>query len=372
MSIAITAAGLVSCLGMDIANAAAAARAGIARTTELNYVVRSAGTNEPEFVCGHAVPFGSDGFEGDARLARLLAGALVDLARQCTGDEPGPPSDWYLSLPDPNRVHSGFELMPDEQTRADVRQSAAGAETASLHTSKAEVLSRKAAAITGFRTNPALRFVSRAGHAGVGEALQRAMEDLAHGYVRRALVAGVDSLVDGPVLAWLNNCKRLKSSAAPTGLRPGEAAVAFVLEEIGSGGGGSSHVVTNVALELEERPLLEGAPPTGTGLARLLRAVPADASSWLITDQNGEEYRAREWGTAVVRALPGNSDYGIAGLRHPAIGFGDTGAAAGGVALCLGLQALERGYAPRESFTVLSCSEGPLRSSISIRKFGAH
>jgi len=370
MRVGIISAGLVSSLGMDIKNAVAAARAGISRATELNYYVRAAGDNEPEPVCGHPVPFGANGFEGGARLTQLLASSLMDLGRQRPSSPRDPPSDWYLSLPDPNRVHTGFELMPDEETRADARERATEVKMTSLDIDKVQAMARVAAVIAEWRTEPTVRFVSTAGHAGVGEALNRALDDLARGYIPRALVCGVDSLVDEAALAWLNNCKRLKSSGTPTGLQPGEAGAVFTVEPVSECCDSTPSVVTCVALDREDNPLLDGGAPTGVGLAKLMRRVPAEASLWLITDQNGEEYRAQEWGIALVRLLRSKSQFAEAELWHPAISFGDTGAAAGAIGVCLGLQAFQRGYAPRDTFTVLSCSEGPLRSCISISKNG--
>src|SRR5262249_6260202 len=161
---------------------------------------------------------------------------------------------------------------------------------------------------------------------------------------------GVDSLVDGAVLAWLNNCKRLKSSGNPTGLQPGEASGVFVVEAVDHNRNGEAPVVRHIGLDREDKPFLDGAIPTGMGLAKAMQRVPAEASRWLITDQNGEEHRAQEWGFALIRVLRSNSPYADADSWYPAMSFGDTGAAAGAVGVCIGLRALHRGYAPRDAF----------------------
>src|SRR5207237_8942597 len=90
-----------------------------------------------------------------------------------------------------------------------------------LYIEQVQAMARAAAVAAGWRTKPTVRFVSTTGHAGIAEALNRAVGDLATAHVSRALVGGVDSLVDGAVLAWLNDCKRLKSSGTPTGVQPG-------------------------------------------------------------------------------------------------------------------------------------------------------
>ncbi len=72
--------GLVSALGCDAATSCAAARAGLVRSRVLdNFALRSAVDGEAEPVIGHPVSLLTRGFEGDARLMRLLQGALTDL-----------------------------------------------------------------------------------------------------------------------------------------------------------------------------------------------------------------------------------------------------------------------------------------------------
>ncbi len=47
----------------------------------------------------------------------------------------------------------------------------------------------------------------------------------------------------------------------------------------------------------------DGTLTDGCGLAEVLGATEADSPSILI-DQNGEEFRANEWGHALIRASP--------------------------------------------------------------------
>ena len=123
----------------------------------------------------------------------------------------------------------------------------------------------------------------------------------------------------------------------------------------------------------EPKSLLSGQAPLGEGLFAILNAVARsgslddDGPPWIVTDQNGEHYRAMEWGHALVRSLPSHPALADSLLWYPAMSFGDTGAASAGVGAALVLHAFRRDYAPGRKATVLSVSEGPGRAAIILR-----
>jgi 3-oxoacyl-[acyl-carrier-protein] synthase-1 len=85
----------------------------------------------------------------------------------------------------------------------------------------------------------------------------------------------------------------------------------------------------------------------GAALTDALRScaeTTEPARLWVVTDLNGEATRALEWGHALVRLNKHNLE--VDPQWTPAVGLGDTGAAAGGVALCAVIRAFARGYAP--------------------------
>jgi 3-oxoacyl-[acyl-carrier-protein] synthase-1 len=82
---------------------------------------------------------------------------------------------------------------------------------------------------------------------------------------------------------------------------------------------------------------------------------------WVISDLNGEPYRAIDWGNALVRRIRALAE---PVLWCPALWFGDTGAASGAVALCLAARAFERSYAPAPWSLVLSSADGPDRAAV--------
>ena len=77
--LAVTHAGLVSSLGLDMANACAAARAGLSRAQELEFKVLDRETNALENVVGHPLPFATLGYEGTGRLLRIFQLAITSL-----------------------------------------------------------------------------------------------------------------------------------------------------------------------------------------------------------------------------------------------------------------------------------------------------
>ncbi|XXX72640.1 hypothetical protein WMF30_33830 [Sorangium sp. So ce134] len=360
--IVVTGMGMVSSLGHDVVTACAAARAGLVVTEELDYGVRSPEDGTVSGLLACPVRDLTRGFEGTARLLRLLEGALVDLLRQAP-DVAGATSlaGVYLSLPDPRRAAPGQGAPPE----------APGPKPAGS-TAGAAQLVRSAARLAGWPADLELREASSAGHSGVAHVMARAMSDLAEGRVRVALVAGVDSLLEEETLSWLEHARRLKVPGMPVGLRPGEAAAVVALEtERAASARGARKLAAarEVRLAEDERTLLSRANPTGAVLAGLLLGLdeggfPGGSPAWLITDLNGESYRAVEWGNAVIRVRARRRGFPPRALWHPASSFGDTGAASGGVALCAAASAMTRGYAPSPSAVITSTSDGRGRAAV--------
>ena len=199
--------GMAAALGPDVHTNCAAARAGLGRCSPIeSYRGRSVTTGAPEPFIGHQASLFTRGFEGDARLVRLAQAALSDLRAQT------PNIDWgnsrhafYLSLPDPRRVHTGAELIADEEARrAWIEEQEAGPtdEAPSGGDRAARILSQ-AARLVAWPAPAVLRFVSVAGHAGGLAAVRAAAADMSGGATNLAVVLGVDSLLDEPTLRWL-------------------------------------------------------------------------------------------------------------------------------------------------------------------------
>jgi 3-oxoacyl-[acyl-carrier-protein] synthase-1 len=226
-----------------------------------------------------------------------------------------------------------------------------------------------AARAAGWASVPAVVFVSSSGHVGVAEALARAIADLESGRIETAIVGGVDSLLEERTLAWLDGVDRLKSPRVATGLPPGEAGAVIVLRSAAKTVK-SLTTIRAVGFAAERQSLLSGDPSHGEGLAAAIADV-ADAaawdhasSTWIVSDHNGETYRAREWGYAVTRLLARWPAFANPVLWYPAASLGDTAGASGAVALCLVVRAFVRGYAPGDQAIITSSADGPGRSAV--------
>lgn len=376
-SIAITGRGMVSSLGCNVVTSCAAARAGIVRSDELDYPVRSPDDGEVRGLIGYPLPELTRGFEGFARLLRITQAALADLQKQV------PQAPWqstrtafYLSLPDPRRIYTGLDLIPDDDTRKALVEEAENLppdeEPMGPH------LLQTASRLNNWTGEPSLRFVTTSGHTGVAQAVQKAMNDLREGQIELAVVGGIDSLLDENTLAWLENTGRLKTPAVAAGVPPGEAGAFLLLETLQHAKARDAHifgVVGDVRMAEEPKTLLSGDPPTGQGLTEVITAIMEAAGwnngqpVWLITDQNGELYRAKEWGNAIFRLVARSQAFAEPKLWYPATSFGDTAAAVAVASACMATSAFERGYAFARSVAIVSSSETELRTSILIKSF---
>lgn len=360
---------MVTSLGGDAATSCAAARAGLVRSRVLDYFrIRSTVTGEEEPVIGHPVVLLTQGFEGDARLLRLVHGALADLAIQAStsGIDLGGATA-YLALPPSNRCDTLNSLIADDAVRTSRLDDASPPPTPNTEAARAQNILKRAAALARWPHAPELAFVSTAGNAGGLEALHAAAIDLSSGRCQKAIVIAADSLLDAPTLNWLQVCARLKCDAFPSGLQPGEAAAALLLSAAGPSPHGR---ISAPALAEESASLESGRLSTGEGLARVLANADTGAPDprlWLISDHSGESYRASELGHAIMRLRSVSDRYASPSIDYPAIAFGDTGAASALVGLIWALRAFSRGYAPSQTALVSATSEGARRAAVSVQ-----
>lgn len=343
----ITGLGMVSSLGFDAQTCCAAARASLSRAaTSADYVVLGDEGEDVGVVC-HALPFGSTGFEGEVRLARLVELAWADLLARSPWLVQAAAVKAYLAMPDLNR---GFAAVQDPGTRAEAERRAA----AWWHQLRAP---------DGGLLAP-LRLSCHTGPTGLAQAIEAARADLASGEVTAAVIGAVDSLLDEATLQWLESADRLKSIDSPMGLQPGEGAAFLVLQMTAL-----AHACGPIASLLgigrghESHPRGSERSPSGAGLAQgilgaLLAGSIVDRRFWCISDQNGEYRRAMEWGCAQV--LLDSSGAGQRMVPHawsPAAAFGDTGAAAPAMAICMAGIAMQRRYAPAGLAIVMASSD---------------
>lgn len=378
-NICITGMGMVSSLGLDVVTCCAAARAGIVRSEELDYFrYRSPEDGAVESAIGHVVPVLTEGFEGFARILRLFQGGLANLQRQI------PHAVWksahtafYLSLANSRRVYTGLNLIQTKEIRQ--RRAEEAQEAEEYPQDDDGIVSRlleTASRASAWPDEPFLQFVTTSGHSGVAEALGKALYDLRAGRVEVAVVGGVDSLLEEDTLLWLQSAGRLKTAGIASSLQPGEAGAFLLLETIRNArlrGAPVFGIVENLRLGKEVNTLLSGDTPRGVGLMEVISGIIDNPGrkntypAWLITDQNGEPYRAMEWGNAMVRLTARSQVFAEPVLWYPAVSFGDTGAASGAVSLCMASCAFDRGYAPSKRVAVISSSDGVSRAAVLLK-----
>ena len=383
---AVVSLGMVAALGTDVATNCAAARAGITRSNTLeHHKARSAVEGVEETINGHQASLFTRGFEGEARLVRLAQGALTDfVARSRSIDWTRHSHQFYMSLPDSRRVRTGLALIADDDLRHErvaeegereqVENEAGTPSQEAADAARGGRVLRAAAALAGWPVGVSNPVATFAGHAGGLAAIRAALADLSSGATELAVVLGVDSLLDEDTLDWLHLCGRLKCDGIPAGLQPGEAGVAIAL--MGRGSESSTRPLTRVgavSVAPEERTLLSGASAAGEALAKVVAECwrPYDGGTpWIVSDQNGEIYRATDWGHAVVRLRAQFEAFANPVVWYPAVSFGDTGAASALTGICAAIRAWDRNYAPAATAIVAAASDAAGRAAVSIERAG--
>ena len=370
-TIVVTGAGMVSSLGLDISNSCAAARSGIVRVQPLDsFPLLSTDDFDPVPLSVHQVPYVTEGFEGPMRLIQLLQNALKDLIHQTPGRTFRPESiGFYLSLPDNMRIYKNLDLIEDDGDRKELEQTAAKSEIQPwLHDSVCAIL-HQVVSLAGWNGRATLRSFTASGHTGVIEAISAATLDLHEERIQYAIIGAVDSLLEEPTLTWIDYRGGLKGPGMAFGIQPGEAAACFVLEPAFQ----SLPVLATlygVINSSEPEAFSSGKHPSGQGLTEVIfplmkaAGIGQDGQPWFISDQNGENCRAMEWGMAVTRLrsqFPAIEE-GI--VWYPAASFGETGAASCALSLCLAINAFTRNYAIAEKVIILSSSDGPERAGL--------
>jgi 3-oxoacyl-[acyl-carrier-protein] synthase I len=347
----ITGMGAVTSVGLDAVTTCAAIRAGLSRPEPLlEHAVLDREEQAPIGVTGHPVSLVTRGFVGVARWLQLAALALQDLARSANLPGPEDARLWadtvcYVVVP-----VLDVPRFLDEPACESIDTVIAGF----VHPLRARVAPffSLARAITWCR-----------GRVGVLHAIQLAAEHVRHRECERIVVLAVDSLTDGSALAWLAEQGRLKHDDNPVGLMPGEGAVALMLEAPWSaqarGVAPLGHVAA-VATSQEPKALMSGHRSQGEALARVVEAALLTAgrlpyAAEVITDLNGETWRAQEYGHARVR-VPRSTWEGDA-VELPATSVGDLGAAMTALQLVLACRSLHRGYATTDRVLLTTSDE---------------
>ncbi|MCP3143952.1 TIGR02270 family protein [Pyxidicoccus xibeiensis] len=361
--LAVTGGGMVSAIGDGAASSCAASRAGVVRISALEgYALWDEDLREVEPARGHQVSWLTDGFSGLGRLIVLGSAALRDLHPAVRQD------DWRRSavfLVTGNDFYRG--MLQEEAPHAEEREWLRGQ---CLHRLIPATL--RAAGVQGAPRTQEVLF----GEVGFLQALQRAREQLERGVVERCIIGGVDTLVEPHLLRALDQLGLLKGPERAVGLLPGEAAAFLVLERADAArrhGASVQALVESPSIGAEPFHRFSREPAVGAVLAEVIaQALGGDGGAGgrtglVIAGLNGDEYRARDWGHALIR---------LRGRRllpedcpewYPAISFGDVGAAAGPLAVLLAAHAFRRRYAGTDAALLWMVGDDGSRGALRLR-----
>jgi 3-oxoacyl-[acyl-carrier-protein] synthase-1 len=339
----ISGVGMVSSVGLTMAETCASVRAGINRFTDIEDYIPEMETLDaelPQPMKGCRVPtIGSE----DDRISNLLLAALRDLVQNARlARSVMMRAALYVALPPADRAGR----TPDRRD-------------ASLRRFLGKALG----------CDPARIRLFPGGHTASAVALSAAAGDEA----TPAIVAGVDSYHDPETLAWLDESGRLRSLKNPEGFLPGEAAAALLLETRSAAETRAASVLAAVrgtGKARETNAIGGDRPSSGAGLTSAIRTAAngddPDGVAWVACDLNGERYRHQEWGLCQVKLRPALASSLI--VWHPADCLGDVGAASASVLLGLAARALERDYAPAPECIVWTGSDDGERAAVRIVK----
>ncbi|MGN8275825.1 beta-ketoacyl synthase N-terminal-like domain-containing protein [Pseudomonas sp. SMN5] len=328
----ITRMGMACPVGLSVASACAAKRAGLSALQALPFF-----DNACEPIIGAAVPALDLALPATTRLSGLMQHALVELIQSA------PELDW-------KQVPFLLCLAEPERPGASVRE-------------LAQAIIQNVSARLGIQFHPTQSRIIPCGHVSGLHALHEASRLIREARAPACLVGGVDSLLNASTLQWLDSHRRLRTSTHNDGLFPGEAAAAVLVQA------NRQHdtclEVSGLGFAQEHAPLLSGKPLRAEGLATAARAALTQSGlgyheiDLRLSDVTGEQYgfkeiplmEARLFRTVRKEDQP---------LWHWAEAMGDTAAVAAIVQLILADQAFRKGYAPG---TTAICLTGSLEGA---------
>jgi 3-oxoacyl-[acyl-carrier-protein] synthase-1 len=349
VEIVVTGRGMVTPVGHKTAQTCASIRAGITRLFESEEfrIPDERGSLTP-VVCG-AVSGITDGHRRYLRILRMAVPAFVEALSEA-------------NISDTELEDSGLYLCLSEQDRPGMDNRAE--QNLAVHMSR----------YIGIGNMSARTQIFNLGHAGMFFALEQAFKDILNGKYHRAIIGAVDTYLDEVTLKFLLDFDRLKTETNNKGFIPGEGAAFVVLETKQNATRRNVRSLARVegaCTTLEENTLYEDEPCKGDGLSKSIQGTLASLTDegkltgLVISDLNGERYRSLEWGLAMPRVLS-NNQLSIA-VWHTADCLGDAGAAVGTVNLCLGVTALDKGYAKTKNILLWGSSDYGDRGSAYLR-----
>jgi 3-oxoacyl-[acyl-carrier-protein] synthase I len=328
--IAIEAAGAVTPVGTNLTETVGGLYTGVQLFEDLGVL-----DEEGEPLSGMKIPF-PEGLNGPERLL-AMANAVVDEATLTI--EPSAKIPLLLCLPESGTYQSSLPEWP-----ANLLSSVIANAAVPLDLTRSRVIAR--------------------GKAGLLEALGAALALLKEPAMPYCLVGGVDSFVDDERVAALFGEGRVLSVGNKDGYVPGEAGAMLLLTNRPSPGVMARWL--SAAAGTEDACRGSDGPITGTGLRDAMAKALAQAKvdfnglDCLAHDFSGEQRYFEELLLATPRLSSGHGNHTV---EVPASSTGETGAAAGFVAIAMLAFLHSKAVHKRASMAVLS-SDGTERGAV--------
>lgn len=207
------------------------------------------------------------------------------------------------------------------------------------------------------------------GRVGVAMALMQARTLIAHGGHTHVLVAATDSLLSWPTLSPYERDDRLLTARNSNGFIPGEAAGALLIEA--AAGQAGELVCSGIGFGHEAARLNSGEPLRAEGLSQAIKSALADANcamhdmDYRITDVSGEQYYFKEAAIALSRTLRQRKE--AFDIWHPAESTGETGAAAGTMAIALAYAACRKAFSLGSNVLAHMSNDAGQRAALSLQ-----
>jgi 3-oxoacyl-[acyl-carrier-protein] synthase-1 len=212
--------------------------------------------------------------------------------------------------------------------------------------------------------DPKYSLAGDVGRAGGLTAIDTATATVGSGQAPIMLAGGVDTFADLYVLATLDAEHRIKSSTCLDGFVPGEGAAFLLLA--------TRKTAREFALAplfalsrshsgFEAGHLYSTEVYRGDGLAATIGGLLASgaasgAVAEVYSSMNGESHWGKEWSVAFLRNRPAFEE--THGMHHPADCYGDLGAAAGPALVALAGSGIRAGYRRTPSLVYCSSDRG--------------
>ena len=297
--------GCCTAVGNDVLSTAAAVRAGIAGFSEHPFMISQDG--EPYILA--IAPAVDPSIIGATRLVELAKHGVVEACQPVTVmPEAGAPMPVFVGLPE---HRPGVDHVVERQV--------------------ADAVADSLAAVYAVGE---IRILAK-GHSAGLMAIDSAADMLRRGKADFCLAGGVDSYIDPDTLDWVEDNEQLHKPDNAWGFIPGEAAAFCLLCREATAISRGLPVLTRlvaITTAVEQNCIKTETVCIGEGLteavAGVLRDLPRNQKiEFTYCDQNGEAYRANEFGFMLARL--GDRFESPDAYGAPADCWGDVGAASG-------------------------------------------